>query len=67
MQRFVLVVGCIGLLLLSGCGQSGDSDKSSQGHMLQKSQDQLESAEQAAKELADAAAKRAEELEKARQ
>ncbi len=67
MQRLVLVVGCIGLLVLSGCGQSGDSDKSSQGHMLQKSQDQLDTAAQRAKEMAEAAAKRAEEIEKARQ
>ncbi len=67
MQRFVLVIGCIGLLVFGGCGQSGDSDKSSEGHMLQKSQDQLDTAKQRAKEMAEAAAKRAEEIEEARQ
>ncbi len=67
MQRFLLVLGCIGLLALTGCGQSGDSEKSSDGHMLQKSQDQLDSAKQRAREMAEAAAKRAEEIEKARQ
>ncbi len=67
MQRLLFIIGCIGLLTLTGCGGSGDSEKSSDGHMLQKSQDQLDSAKQRAKEMAEAAAKRAEEIEKARQ
>ncbi len=67
MQRFLLIIGAIAALVLTGCGRSGDSEKSSEGHMLQKAQDQLDSAKQRAKEMAEAAAKRAEEIEKARQ
>ncbi len=67
MQRFLLLIGVIAALGLAGCGRSGDSDKSSEGHMLQKAQDQLDSAKQRTKEMAEAAAKRAEEIEKARQ
>jgi len=60
--RYLMVVG---LIVLVGCGPSGDNDNDNGNgsHMLGQSQQQLEEARKRAEELTEAASRRAEQVE----
>lgn len=65
MRRFSYLIGLC-LLVLVGCGPSGDATATDGSHMFDRQQRQLEDAKKRAQEIADAAARTAEQVENAR-
>ena len=66
MRRFSYLIGLC-LLVLVGCGpSSSDATATDGGHMLDRQQRQLEDAKKRVQEMADAAARTAEQVEKTR-
>ncbi len=68
MQYLRRLIG-VGLIALVGCGPNGTDEEPARegGHMLEQSQQQLEEAKKRAQEMAEVAAKRAEQFENVQQ